>query len=94
MNALWLAMYDIREPTRLRKVATLCEDYGRRLQYSVFLCLASREHMDELRDTVSQCIDSRTDHFMIVPLCQRCQGRIDQLGITVDLPGATDCLIV
>lgn len=30
--------YDIAEPKRLRRICTLMEDHGLRLQYSVFLC--------------------------------------------------------
>jgi CRISPR-associated protein Cas2 len=33
-----LIAYDIAEPRRLRKVIKIMESYGRRLQYSVFLC--------------------------------------------------------
>src|SRR5262249_45290349 len=37
MNS-YLVCYDIANPKRLRKVAMTCEDFGRRKQYSVFLC--------------------------------------------------------
>jgi CRISPR-associated protein Cas2 len=39
---LTLVAYDITDPKRLRHVAQLCEDYGVRVQYSVFEC-----HLDE-----------------------------------------------
>ena len=38
----YLVAYDISDPKRLRKVATVCEDFGYRKQYSVFLCRLSR----------------------------------------------------
>src|SRR5262249_749937 len=34
----YLVAYDICNPKRLRKVATTCEDFGIRRQYSVFIC--------------------------------------------------------
>ena len=34
----YLVAYDIANPKRLRKVATACEDFGSRRQYSVFAC--------------------------------------------------------
>jgi CRISPR-associated protein Cas2 len=39
---LTLIAYDITQDKRLRRVAQLCEDYGVRVQYSVFEC-----HLDE-----------------------------------------------
>jgi CRISPR-associated protein Cas2 len=35
---LTLVAYDIADPKRLSKVAKICEDYGVRVQYSVFEC--------------------------------------------------------
>jgi CRISPR-associated protein Cas2 len=35
---LTLVAYDITEPKRLAKVARVCEDFGVRVQYSVFEC--------------------------------------------------------
>ena len=35
---LTLVAYDIADPKRLSRVAKICEDYGVRVQYSVFEC--------------------------------------------------------
>jgi CRISPR-associated protein Cas2 len=34
----YLVAYDICDSNRLRKVARVCEDFGKRRQYSVFFC--------------------------------------------------------
>ena len=34
-----VAMQDERGPKRLRRVAKTCQDYGQRVQYSVFECI-------------------------------------------------------
>ena len=34
----YLMAYDVADPKRLRRICTLMEDHGERLQYSVFLC--------------------------------------------------------
>lgn len=39
---LTLVAYDITDPKRLARVARICEDFGVRVQYSVFEC-----HLDE-----------------------------------------------
>jgi CRISPR-associated protein Cas2 len=41
---LSLVGYDISEPKRLSRVARVCEDFGVRVQYSIFEC-----HLDEKR---------------------------------------------
>ncbi len=35
---LTLVAYDISEPRRLARIARICEDYGVRVQYSLFEC--------------------------------------------------------
>ena len=34
----YLVAYDIADPKRLRRICTIMESYGQRLQYSVFIC--------------------------------------------------------
>lgn len=47
----YLIAYDIADPRRLRRVITLMEGVGERLQYSVFLCdLSSMERIMWERD--------------------------------------------
>lgn len=47
----YLIAYDIADPRRLRRVITLMEGVGERLQYSVFLCdLSSMERIVWERD--------------------------------------------
>ena len=36
MRQIYLIVYDIRDPVRLRKLAKIAEDYGLRMQKSVF----------------------------------------------------------
>ncbi|WP_199730419.1 CRISPR-associated endonuclease Cas2 [Amycolatopsis panacis] len=49
--------YDIADPARLRRVCTLMEDHGERLQYSVFLCDLSLAERAELESLVTNVID-------------------------------------
>lgn len=58
----YLIAYDIADPVRLRAVCKLMEAYGRRLQYSVFLCDLSRAELAtwemRIRDLVVLSEDS------------------------------------
>ncbi len=52
----YIVAYDISDPKRLRKVATACEDYGTRKQYSVFLCRLSATDFVRLRSRLYDLI--------------------------------------
>lgn len=92
--SLWLAAYDIANPARLRLVANCCEDYGRRLQQSVFLCDCSSETIQKLRDEVTEEMDPAADHFVLMALCQHCTGHITQHGVQKGLPGSSDPIVM
>jgi len=47
-HMLILIAYDITEPKRLAKVARTCEDFGVRVQYSLFECRLTQEGFDTL----------------------------------------------
>jgi CRISPR-associated protein Cas2 len=64
----YLIAYDITDPRRLRRICTLMEDHGRRLQYSVFVCDLSRAELAELDVAVHQIIDLNTDSIVRIDL--------------------------
>lgn len=45
---LWFVAYDISDPRRLKRVATLCEAHGLRIQYSLFAVLATVQEIRAL----------------------------------------------
>lgn len=45
---LRLIAYDIRDPRRLQRVAAVCEDFGVRVQYSLFECWLDEEAFQRL----------------------------------------------
>ncbi len=66
-----LVCYDVRDDTRLRRIAKLLEGYGERLQYSVFRCRLAPRDVERLRWELT-CIVAREDAWMIVPVCNTC----------------------
>lgn len=64
----YLIAYDIADPTRLRRICTLMEDHGDRLQYSVFLCDLSAAELAELEDAVAEVMDVRADSVVRIDL--------------------------
>lgn len=64
----YLVAYDIREDRRLRAVASCCEGYGERIQFSVFVCDLSDEEAVSLRGDIEVRMKQSEDSVMIIDL--------------------------
>ncbi len=83
MRATYLVCYDICDEKRLRRVAEVCEDFGVRLQYSVFECELSAGERVQIEAKLSEVIDAQMDQVMFVhlgPSQGRAQWEIYALG--------------
>src|SRR5205823_10508220 len=67
----YLVAYDICHPKRLRKVARVCEDFGLRNQYSVFLCRLTAHDLVRLQSRLYNLINLQEDQVIFVPICNR-----------------------
>lgn len=90
----YLVAYDIADPKRLRKVATACEDFGTRKQYSVFLCRLSATDFVRLRSRLYDLIQLDKDQVLFIPLCGKCVQQIDALGRPTEAADAKDVVVV
>ena len=68
---LILLAYDITHPRRLSKVAKTCEDFGVRVQYSLFECHLTREALDDLWLALLEIIDEEEDRIVAYSLDAR-----------------------
>jgi CRISPR-associated protein Cas2 len=82
----FLIAYDIREPTRLRQVCKTMEEYGERLQYSVFICDLSRSELVHARARVERQMDLSKDSVVIVDLGDVDGARFTFIGQRRPLP--------
>lgn len=64
----YLLAYDIADPARLRRICTLMEDHGERLQYSVFLCDLTVAELTELEDAVVATMSLQEDSVVQIDL--------------------------
>jgi len=90
----FLVCYDISDPKRLRKVASTCEDFGYRKQYSVFLCRLSATDMVRLRTRLYDIIDLSADQVLFIPLCGKCVVQIEAIGRPTEVVDAKDVVVV
>ena len=82
---LVLVTYDVNTESdggkrRLRRVAKACENYGQRVQFSVFECLLDPAQWAELRHQLMERIDPETDSLRFYFLGANWKGRIEQVG--------------
>ncbi|MBU6303454.1 MAG: CRISPR-associated endonuclease Cas2 [Verrucomicrobia bacterium] len=61
---LTLVAYDITSPKRLAKVAKVCEDFGLRVQYSLFECHLEEREFQRLWKRLLEEIDAGEDRIV------------------------------
>ena len=66
--------------TRLRKVAKTCQNYGQRVQNSVFECLIDETHFIILRNKIEKIIDFQLDSVRFYILGRNFEKHIICIG--------------
>lgn len=80
---LSLVAYDITEPSRLRQIAKICEDYGVRIQYSIFECRLPADRFDIFWNELTAAIDPETDRLVAYKVCTACAKEIRDAGTQI-----------
>ena len=82
---LVLVTYDVRTDTpagrkRLRKVSAACEDYGQRVQFSVFECDLDPALWTQLRARLIGLIDPARDSLRFYMLGANWRSKVEHVG--------------
>ena len=72
--------------SRLRKVAKQCENYGRRVQNSVFECILDQAQCVKLKAVLSDIIDESVDSLRFYYLGNKYQTRVEHIGVERGIP--------
>ena len=74
---------------RLRLVAKQCQNYGQRVQNSVFECLVDAAQMKILKHRLLGLIDPEQDSLRFYYLGNEWRNRVEHVGakVTIDLEG-------
>jgi CRISPR-associated protein Cas2 len=78
---LMVVAYDIVDPRRLRQVAKHGEDYGVRVQFSVFECRLEAAHFEEFWSGLMDLIDPEEDRVVAYRICASCAKEIRSGGV-------------
>ncbi len=89
-----LVAYDVNTETpagqkRLRQVAKQCQNYGQRVQNSVFECILEPAQLKQLQDSLEKLIDPSKDSLRYYNLGDEWHNRIVHVGAkaSLDLTG-------
>jgi len=91
---LTVIAYDITDDRRRERVSTLLEDYGLRVNYSVFECELEGEEFAQVCAALARLIDARADRILLYRLCESCRPRKAELGRPGEEPGKTGVVII
>ncbi len=83
---LYLISYDVSTESpagrrRLRRVAKLCEDYGTRVQNSVFECVLEYADFIRLKQQLSDIIEAEEDSLRFYPLGKHGRDKVIHVGV-------------
>ena len=80
---LTVVAYDISDPKRLAKAAKICEDFGVRVQYSIFECHVDQETFNDFWLKLLEVIDEDEDRLVAYKLDARCAKETETAGTMV-----------
>jgi len=74
---------------RLRRVAKLCEDYGQRVQFSVFECIVDNAQWVSIKQKLIAEIEQGTDSLRFYYLGSNWRKKVEHVGAkkTIDQEG-------
>jgi CRISPR-associated protein Cas2 len=81
-----LVSYDVNTETkegrrRLRKVATVCKNYGQRVQLSVFECQVNEVQYEALRAQLVSIINKKLDNLRFYKLSMPREKSVEAYGV-------------
>jgi CRISPR-associated protein Cas2 len=89
-----LITYDVNTTSsagqkRLRQVAKCCQNYGQRVQNSVFECLVDSAQLQVLKSQLLNIIDPQDDSLRFYYLGDNWHNRVEHIGAkpSIDLEG-------
>lgn len=82
---LIIVTYDVNTTSvsgqkRLRKVAKVCQNYGQRVQNSVFECLIDASQYAALKIELSEIIDKEKDSLRFYRLGKNYKNKVEHIG--------------
>jgi len=76
----YIVSYDIPDTPRRTKIAKILEDFGDRVQYSVFECLLDQDLLEKMISKLEGVVKEDEDSVRVYTLCGNCEKVIKIIG--------------
>jgi len=76
----YLFCYDIANTYKRNQISTMLEQFGLRIQKSVFQCDVSAEKAEELKKALINLIEKKEDSLLFCPICDACLEKVHIIG--------------
>jgi len=85
MILLVLVTYDVKTTSkdgrrRLLKVAKICQNYGQRVQNSVFECVVDGKQFSQLKSKLKEVVNAKEDSLRFYRLGNHYKGKVEHVG--------------
>ena len=92
---LYVISYDIEIDRIRNKIAKELENYGRRVQYSVFECDITPAQYSKLYKSLAKLMEEeKNGNIRFYYICKNCAGKIVTMGIEVEHSENEDVIII
>ena len=97
---MWVVVtYDVNTEsaagrTRLRRVALECQNFGQRVQKSVFECSVNEAEYEQMRRRLLGCIDRKEDSLRLYRMSEPRERNVEEFGIGHVVDFSEDALVV
>ncbi len=82
---MYVISYDIEINKIRNKIAKTLENYGKRVQYSVFECDLNQKRYEELYEKLSELMVGETEgNIRFYQICKNCEAKIVTMGMNRD----------
>ena len=79
---MYVISYDIEKDKVRNKIAKTLENYGQRVQYSVFECRITLKQYDKLYSELARLMTAEEEgNIRIYTVCANCEAKLATIGI-------------
>lgn len=76
----YVVSYDIPDTPRRNRVAKVLEDFGDRVQYSVFECFLDQKLHEKMIKRLQKVLNEEQDSLRVYTLCANCEKIVKVIG--------------
>ena len=80
MKSIYLICYDISNDKNRTKISEELEQYGERINYSVFECFITPAQLNNILSFIEEKMDKKHDSVKYYYICKSCYLKSNELG--------------